>query len=806
MNTPARISVGRAVWLLTRLRLLRMLNMVTTYRPGKAGKSRAATPRKRATHWLLATLMGALMLFAFGNVSNEALVNLHCVLDHLPACHGGAKLTVGTPQHAVVMQHLQLTPMSTALAAGITLLMSLLWLGSVLLPLSSRELAQADWDLEWLATLPVHRGALLWARLGERTLINPGGVLGLWPPCTMLAWHAGQGQLSLLSAAAVTWVLLALAAMARTLADTGLRLWLPPSQLRNLQAVVSVLCLPVMYMALSFSMSGAPGITMHWAGIFPPWTLWTPPGLAVQALSARTMAAAAWPTAVLVLQTALLLWLGMALLQRQLRAGVVAGGSREAMARRAAPAVPATGQSGDAPDVGVPAPHPAGGWRGMLTRISMLGTTLQRRELLLLARDRNFLVQSLLVPLVIVGSQLFFNGQIDNVTQIGANQQIMAAIAFGIGSYVLMLSAFQTLNTEGQALWMLYTFPRSLESMLKEKAQLWAVLALVYPLAVFGAGVYFNPIVNWNLAWLMVVALTGVVVFALIAVSLGIFACDPLAQEVQSRIRPTYSYLYFMLCTLYVYGVYAQDWLQTVAIMVLMVLLALALWQKARDELPYLLDPAASPPARVALSDGLIAVTLFFVLQIIAGLVLAMGKPATIQQVVMGFTIAGAIVYGLVRFIYWRHKTSGVPVVWLRQEGVAAAITNALRHGLPAAAVAAAFGMAFLAMLRHTIWERGATPGSWWYVALAVVAAPLFEEFIFRGLVHAGMRRLTGPWAAALGSAAIFAIVHPPGAMLPVFVLGLCAASAHERGKSLLAPMLVHAIYNITIVTQQMTF
>ena len=52
-------------------------------------------------------------------------------------------------------------------------------------------------------------------------------------------------------------------------------------------------------------------------------------------------------------------------------------------------------------------------------------------------------------------------------------------------------------------------------------------------------------------------------------------------------------------------------------------------------------------------------------------------------------------------------------------------------------------------------------------------------------------------------SAAIFAVVHPPLSMLPVFVLGCCAAWTYERSKTLLAPMLVHAVYNAAVLAAQ---
>jgi membrane protease YdiL (CAAX protease family) len=80
------------------------------------------------------------------------------------------------------------------------------------------------------------------------------------------------------------------------------------------------------------------------------------------------------------------------------------------------------------------------------------------------------------------------------------------------------------------------------------------------------------------------------------------------------------------------------------------------------------------------------------------------------------------------------------------------------------------------------------------------VAAPIFEEFIFRGLIFGGLRRSLGFGAAAVASAAIFAIVHPPASVIPVFGLGLCAAFVYERTRMLAGPMIVHAVYNAVVV------
>jgi membrane protease YdiL (CAAX protease family) len=279
-----------------------------------------------------------------------------------------------------------------------------------------------------------------------------------------------------------------------------------------------------------------------------------------------------------------------------------------------------------------------------------------------------------------------------------------------------------------------------------------------------------------------------------------------LAVEARSRVRPTYVYLYLLLASFYSWSIYANAWSQKLVVVVLTASLALALWQKARDALPYLLDPSTAPPARVSTSDGLIAATAFFILQGIAMLVLS-GDPKKIdmQAVTIAFGVAGLLVYGLMRLVYWRAGTAGVPAI-LR----GADLKLSLRAAVPAAAVACVAGLAYMSALQHSpLWAgiaKAATAAAQqrgWIVALAVVAAPLCEEFIFRGLIYGGLRRSMSAAPAMLASAAIFAVIHPPLSMLPVFVLGLCTAWTYERSKTLLAPMLVHAVYNAAVLTWQ---
>ena len=83
---------------------------------------------------------------------------------------------------------------------------------------------------------------------------------------------------------------------------------------------------------------------------------------------------------------------------------------------------------------------------------------------------------------------------------------------------------------------------------------------------------------------------------------------------------------------------------------------------------------------------------------------------------------------------------------------------------------------------------------------LAIVAAPLCEEFLFRGLIFKGLERSAGTILAVLGSAALFALVHPPIAVLPVFGLGIATAMSFRSSGFLLAPMLTHAVYNTCVI------
>jgi len=82
-----------------------------------------------------------------------------------------------------------------------------------------------------------------------------------------------------------------------------------------------------------------------------------------------------------------------------------------------------------------------------------------------------------------------------------------------------------------------------------------------------------------------------------------------------------------------------------------------------------------------------------------------------------------------------------------------------------------------------------------------VVLAPLFEEFVFRGLLFATLRRRFGPGASALLSATVFAAAHGYGFLGFASVLwsGIIWAWAYEKTGSLLPGMAAHALNNLLV-------
>ena len=90
---------------------------------------------------------------------------------------------------------------------------------------------------------------------------------------------------------------------------------------------------------------------------------------------------------------------------------------------------------------------------------------------------------------------------------------------------------------------------------------------------------------------------------------------------------------------------------------------------------------------------------------------------------------------------------------------------------------------------------------AWWATAyfgvFAVVIAPVAEEFIFRGMLFSGAKKLGWPKSGWIGASLLFALVHGSAPIfLPLFAFGLALTWLYEKTEGLLAPFAAHSLFN----------
>lgn len=79
----------------------------------------------------------------------------------------------------------------------------------------------------------------------------------------------------------------------------------------------------------------------------------------------------------------------------------------------------------------------------------------------------------------------------------------------------------------------------------------------------------------------------------------------------------------------------------------------------------------------------------------------------------------------------------------------------------------------------------------------AAIAAPFFEEFLFRGFLLPSLTRYLPVWGAIMTSGLLFAVAHLSlSEILPLTVLGIVLGVVYTRSRNLLAPMLLHSLWN----------
>ncbi len=219
--------------------------------------------------------------------------------------------------------------------------------------------------------------------------------------------------------------------------------------------------------------------------------------------------------------------------------------------------------------------------------------------------------------------------------------------------------------------------------------------------------------------------------------------------------------------------------------------------------------------ADFGIGDAVFAALLasFFLLNIVA----SGGErpPVTQEMIVQGGVLYAFITFLILASLAARGKDPRV-VFGLGLRGLGP------RLGIAALALLAAYPIVYLAenlsqlrfpripgddpMVRFLLDE--ATPeGRLIAAALIVIAAPITEELVFRGLIYGVLRRYGGRLAAILTTSLLFAAIHVEvGVILPLFVLAIALALAYELTGSLWVPITMHMAFNAASLTAILYF
>ena len=648
---------------------------------------------------------------------------------------------------------------------------------------SDEDLARVGPNLEWLFSFPVRARDLFLARAVAAPFSSPLAWVVLFPFYAVIFCCAGLGPLGVVLGAAAAFYIALWAGGLRVLLETTLRRWLSVIWVSRVQAVLLTLSLLPLAAGYAVAFSPVTAGVLEWAAAQPSALLYEPLTLPLSLAAGGARAARAIGLGL----AALGLWLGasVAIAERLVRDGVATGGAEHRVVR--------------------------GGAGSAVGRPVALLRGVQLKEWRSLFRDRRTRAQAFIAPVLLLSMQFLLNPSLAHA--IRGNPRHAATAAFAVSAFSLTTSVFTALAAEGPALYWLYTVPVELKRMLLDK--LW-VRGLVS--AAFGGLVF---VVTWASSPASFVpslpyaalSLSGIGLYSVIALGIGTLGTDPLEPEPRRRVRPGGMYLFMLLAALFAHAIYTPSLWAKLVQLVLSALLAYAVWQKLVTRLPFLLDPAAAPPPVISVADGVTAALAFFVLQALFSLPFRDGDHTPALVLLVSFVCAGSAVAAAALLVFRR---SGVPDLLFalglrRPAGSRAGTPRALAVGVGAGGVAAALAFLYAGLARHVPGlaegfdeaqrslgeiDRGARL---WMLALSVLAAPVFEEFIFRGILYRGFRHSVRPPLAALASAVVFALVHPAATALPVFAMAWLAARAYERTGWLLTPVAAHMTYNAVV-------
>lgn len=94
--------------------------------------------------------------------------------------------------------------------------------------------------------------------------------------------------------------------------------------------------------------------------------------------------------------------------------------------------------------------------------------------------------------------------------------------------------------------------------------------------------------------------------------------------------------------------------------------------------------------------------------------------------------------------------------------------------------------------------DRASSTQQIYLAFIALIAAPIVEEILFRGILYPTLKNAGFPKIALWGGALLFALFHQNGAaFLSLFFFAIVLTLLYEKTGNLLAPMLCHSCFNL---------
>ncbi|MEC7584155.1 MAG: type II CAAX endopeptidase family protein, partial [Planctomycetota bacterium] len=560
----------------------------------------------------------------------------------------------------------------------------------------------------------------------------------------------------------------------------GVRLWLETwlrmkFSLRTLRNIQSACMLTGMVlMACLFAVCMAPSTPELFIDIcrtLPDWVMFLPGSWPI------AMSVYGWLVpAIAVAVTAAAFWLTLSFTSQILRSGFMQSGGTDPGSR---------GASFD--------------WKQSTKRLGIIG-----KDLLMLTRDRVLMVQTLAAPIFIIGLQVLINPSLGELGNTGAE------IGYFIAVFSAMGGCFQVLSGEGRALWMLYTMPTPIAEMLAAKTRIWACIAVGFGCATLLAFAGNREELTLTaLGTDLLLVGCGCWCVAHIAAGMRVLTANPAADHIPRQPKARHLYLFFFFGGSYLTVLVQPDLAQQLAGALIFATFSYAIWQRALDRIPWLLDPVDEPRKQLQVFDGGAALLVFFVLQAVIAILwvffadMEPGEQPT-SALTFAFMLSGAITVALfVSNLTRRGITLGdLFAPDARPQGRLASCLTGTVLGIALGGI----GLLYLGLVSSNGWFEIPKIASEEYAVLfvlTVVAAPVIEEILFRGIVFGAFARSVRTSVAVIWSSLLFAAVHPVASWPPVFLMGLAAAILYRRSGFLPAAMLLHASYNFVVLTYQ---